>query len=189
MHSSTISTLVELVEKKVEGPLSEKQLANIIGESLEFFDDAVVREHIYRLNIKKVQLKEEIAKLEAIKTKLDLQAARRNKAIFSLASMFFTAQFGISYYCIYEVDWLGWDLVEPMTYTIGQGLFVSGLLYSLRNMGQNTNFSSIDQYYKNKRLEKWFLKHGVEPDRLNFLQEELAKVEAELNAAEQQRYA
>jgi len=119
MHSSTISTLVELVEKKVEGPLSEKQLANIIGESLEFFDDAVVREHIYRLNIKKVQLKEEIAKLEAIKTKLDLQAARRNKAIFSLASMFFTAQFGISYYCIYEVDWLGWDLVEPMTYTIG----------------------------------------------------------------------
>ena len=56
-------------------------------------------------------------------------------------------------------------------------------------MGQNTNFSSIDQYYKNKRLEKWFLKHGVEPDRLNFLQEELAKVEAELNAAEQQRYA
>ncbi len=66
---------------------------------------------------------------------------------------------------------------------------MSGLLYSLRNMGQNTNFSSIDQYYKNKRLEKWFLKHGVEPDRLNFLQEELAKVEAELNAAEQQRYA
>ena len=49
--------------------------------------------------------------------------------------MLFAAQFGISYYCIYEVDWLGWDLVEPITYTIGQGLFVAGLLYSLRYFG------------------------------------------------------
>ena len=129
----------------------------------------MVREQIYRLSLKKVQLKEEISKLETIKSLLDAKAAQRNKVLFGMASVFFTTQFGISYYCIYEVDWLGWDLVEPLTYTIGQGLFVSGILYSLRNLGENTNFSSIDSFYKNKRLEKWFLKHGVEPDRLTFL--------------------
>lgn len=102
--------------------------------------------------------------------------------------MFFTLQFGVSYYCIYEVDWLGWDLVEPLTYTIGQGMFVGGILYSLRNLGQDTLFSSIDSYYKEKRLEKWFLKQGVEPDRLKFLQEELKHIETELRRAELQRY-
>lgn len=95
----------------------------------------------------------------------------------------------MSYYCIYEVDWLGWDLVEPLTYTIGQGLFVGGLLYSIKNLGQSTSFSSIDSYYKSKRLERWFLKHGVEPHRLSFLQEELAKVQEELERTELQRYA
>jgi hypothetical protein len=39
-------------------------------------------------------------------------------------------QFGAGYYCIYEVPWLGWDLVEPMTYTIAQGMFILGLFYS-----------------------------------------------------------
>ena len=31
---------------------------------------------------------------------------------------FFTAQFGVGYHFIYNVEWLGWDLVEPVTYTI-----------------------------------------------------------------------
>ncbi len=64
----------------------------------------------------------------------------------------------MSYFCIYEIDWLGWDLVEPLTYSIGQGMFVGGVLYSLRNLGQDTLFSSIDKYYKEKRLERWFLR-------------------------------
>ena len=50
-------------------------------------------------------------------------------------------------------------------------------------------FSSIDQHYKQRRLERWFIKHGVEPDRLAFLEEELARIEEELKEAERQRYA
>ena len=68
-------------------------------------------------------------------------------------------------------------------------MFVGGFLYSLKNLGQNTAFSSIDNHYKNKRLEKWFLKNGVEPDRLVFLQEELKKIESEIETTEIQRYA
>jgi hypothetical protein len=98
-------------------------------------------------------------------------------------------QFGVSYYCIYHVDWLGWDLVEPLTYTLGQGMFVGGVLYCLKNLGQSTSFSSIADNYKERRLNKWYRKHGVEPDRLTFLVEELAKIEEELKEAEKQRYA
>lgn len=50
----------------------------------------------------------------------------------SIAS-FFTLQFFLGYYCIFELSWLGWDLVEPFTYTVGQGSFVLGLLYMLKH--------------------------------------------------------
>ena len=54
-----------------------------------------------------------------MKSKLDARSAKRNKLFFNTAFMLFATQFGVSYYCIYEVDWLGWDLVEPLTYSIG----------------------------------------------------------------------
>ena len=95
----------------------------------------------------------------------------------------------MSYYCIYEVDWLGWDLVEPLTYTLGQGMFVGGVLYCLRNIGKSTQFSSFAEDFNNRRLTKWYRKHGIEPDRLSFLEEELSKITTELNEAEKQRYA
>lgn len=74
--------------------------------------------------------------------------------------------------------------MEPLTYTLGQGMFVGGVLYCLRNLGQNTSFSSIAENYKQRRLNKWYRKHGVEPDRLTFLIEELAKIEEELKDTE-----
>jgi hypothetical protein len=33
---------------------------------------------------------------------------------------------------IYNVEWLGWDIVEPLTYTTGQGLFVMGMILMMR---------------------------------------------------------
>lgn len=63
-------------------------------------------------------------------------------------------------------------------------MFVGGILYSLRNLGRDTSFSSIDDHYKEKRLERWYVKSGVEPDRLEFLKEELKKIEKEIANAE-----
>ena len=78
---------------------------------------------------------DEIEKLEKIKSEYEVRAARRNRMMFTTAWALFATQFGVSYYCIYEVDWLGWDLVEPITYSFGQGLFVAGMFYSLKHLG------------------------------------------------------
>ena len=66
-------------------------------------------------------------------------------------SMWFTFQFGISYYTIFEVEWLGWDLVEPWTYSISQGSFVAGVFFAMRNRGYNTNYTSLSDHLKAKR--------------------------------------
>ena len=44
---------------------SKEELVRSISESVKFFDDVVVREEIYRLNLARVQIKDEIEKLEA----------------------------------------------------------------------------------------------------------------------------
>jgi hypothetical protein len=48
------------------------------------------------------------------------------------------AQWGFFYYTIYEVDWLGWDLMEPITFTVGQSSFVLSLYYYLKTQTPQT---------------------------------------------------
>jgi hypothetical protein len=42
----------------------------------------------------------------------------------------------------------------------------------------------MDKHYKDKRLEKWYAKNGVDPDRLNYLKEELNSIEKKIRQAE-----
>lgn len=67
---------------------------------------------------------------------------------------------------------------------------MSGVIYSLRKLGKSdVSFSSIDKHYREERLNKWYIKHGVDPDRLAFLKEELKKIEDEIKVTEGQRYS
>jgi len=66
-------------------------------------------------------------------------------------STFFAVQFGVSYYTIYCVPWLGWDLVEPLTYTITQGSSILGLVYMYRHRGVGTEFTQLNEYWQMRR--------------------------------------
>jgi hypothetical protein len=63
-------------------------------------------------------LQDDIEKYEGIQKTLDSKAKFRANIFFNTCFMLLLTQFGISYYAIYEVDWIGWDLVEPLTYTV-----------------------------------------------------------------------
>jgi hypothetical protein len=53
------------------------------------------------------------------------------------------------------VEWLGWDLVEPLTYTLGQGTFIWGMLYMLyyRRM-HDGNYSDLKEDYIDRRIQQ-----------------------------------
>lgn len=69
-HATTLTAFINQFEKCLKdhetvngdksSQIAEKDLVNTLGESLKFFDDVVVREQIFRLNLQRVQLKEEI---------------------------------------------------------------------------------------------------------------------------------
>ena len=49
---------------KEKQPANKESVKNAVVESLRFFDDVVVREHIYRLNLQRMQILDEIENLE-----------------------------------------------------------------------------------------------------------------------------
>lgn len=93
---------------------------------------------------------------------------------------FFTAQFFTSYYCIFEVEWLGWDLVEPLTYSVGQGSFILGLIYMMRNRGINVEYTGLSEHFKAKKQKKWLKKYNFDLQRYYFLKEKLERIQEKL---------
>lgn len=68
-------------------------------------------------------------------------------------------QLGASYHGIYNVEWLGWDLVEPLTYTSSMGVTVVFMWYMLRNRGlEDTRNIDILEFrrlnFENKEIRK-----------------------------------
>ena len=91
--------------------------------------------------------KTEFDELDKRKSEIENRDKARNMNIFRAMSLFFTMQFGVSYYSIFHVEWLGWDLVEPLTYTAGQGSFMLGLIYILRNRGVSVEYGGLEEHF------------------------------------------
>lgn len=97
---------------------------------------------------------------------------------------FFTAQFLLGYHAIFNVSWLGWDLVEPMTFTVGQGSFILGLIYVMRNRGANVEYSGLKENYMGKKKRLWQEKYHFDLKRYNFLVRKLELIDKKLDLAE-----
>ena len=105
----------------------------------------MIREEVFRLSSLKMITSAELDILEARMTEIKASEHKRAKAFFGGLTIFFTLQFGLSYHAIFNVAWLGWDLVEPLTYTVSQGTFMIGLAYIMKNRGFNTDFTSLSE--------------------------------------------
>lgn len=129
----------------------------------------------------------ELDVLETRMSEIKASEAGRSKAFFGGLTLFFTLQFGISYYAIFVVPWLGWDLVEPLTYTVTQGSFILGLFYIMRNRGFNCDFTSMDENMMMGLQQKWKTRYNFDIQRYLFLTEKVNKIEMELRQALGQR--
>lgn len=92
-------------------------------------------------------------------------------------SLFFTLQFGISGYTIYTVPWLGWDLVEPLTFTITQGSMIGGLFFMYRNRNAGTEFTQLDEFMREKRSRRYREKYDFDLQRMHFLKSRIESLD------------
>lgn len=57
------------------------------------------------------------------------------------------AQFAVFYYTIFHVDWLGWDIMEPLTYSVE----LLNVLVAMRFYYKYRSLRGFDQIIKNNR--------------------------------------
>ena len=147
-HASLLSLAIKNMKSKPES------LDAAIETSFNMVSDPVISEELYR---KREQLREIEVKLLKIKETTSSVRAKQqrktNKFYYSITGMC-TIQLGLGYHCIENVEWLGWDLVEPLTYTLGQGTFIWGMLYMLyyRRM-HDGNYSDLKEDYIDRRIQ------------------------------------
>ena len=83
--------------------------------------------------------------LEKRKSEIETRDKARSMHMLRLMSVFFTVQFAVSYHTIFNVEWLGWDLVEPFTYSISQGTAIMGMFYILKKRDGGVEYSELDE--------------------------------------------
>ena len=129
------------------------------------------------------EVAEEINKIEAVNESIEKRARRVSNLWGTLGLAFLVGQWGAFYYAIYSVDWLGWDLMEPITYSVGQGTFVFGLYYYLRTRKDHT-YENMFSRYEDRWKEKKFIESGVEIGRYQQLLEEQESLKSKLEMIE-----
>lgn len=148
--SATIGTIVNLIEKNTPAEATEttvQEQTDLFLKHSAFFEEAVVHESIYKLKSTQLLLQSEFDAMDKRKKEIEAREGSKRRLMFYGFSTFFTAQFLIGYHAIFNVEWLGWDLVEPLTYTVGQGSFILGMIYCLRYRGFSVEYSDLEDYY------------------------------------------
>lgn len=129
----------EEIEKSKEISFCPDKLENILDklhltsqlEKIEFFKKIFYGrdvQNVYKMKLVYFKLQADIEKMEKLKTRIDKRAAKRAKYFLFTLCLILTFQTGLYYHMIYNIDHLGWDLVEPTTYFLQSIILLLGVM-------------------------------------------------------------
>jgi len=179
-ETSTLKNFVSSITSY--SPSNQKELENSLRKSLSLLGEQSM-EFLSDLKSQLNQVEHELEKIKQqekqIVQKINSSANLRMGAGLSLV----VGNFGFFYYTIYCVEWLGWDLMEPITYSVGQGTFILGLYYYLKSR-QEFTYDNMLSSYQNQNLDKQREVHGIPKARLNSLIQEKQNLQSTIDLIE-----
>lgn len=156
-HAGTLSYLLKnfnqaLEKHKGKGKLTETEIDELLKKSMVFGCEPIERrleETYHELNLVKAQIRD----LEAERDEIEGKAEKKINLYIKLILLATLAQFLSFYYAIFHVDWLGWDIIEPITYTVQCLTVVFGLRFYLKH-GMGRDLQTIKVLNRNKIINK-----------------------------------
>jgi hypothetical protein len=129
----------------------------------------------YHLSLSKLKLEMKLQQLQ--KEQRDLmkivdRSIQRIKYTFLGLTMF---QFGFFYHCIFNIEWLGWDIMEPITYSVE----VVKFLIFLRFFYTYQRDGDIEGIYK-VLINRYCDKYPLTGNRLKYIEKRIAETEEQL---------
>lgn len=134
-----------------------------------------------KLRLLYFNLSDEFHQLEKERLKVDKKVNFKinNRLLFLF--LLLTSQTILYYHMIWNIDYLGWDLVEPTTFLISSLTFVAGLYFYIK---LNRKYNSVDGIVKdlsNTYRKKRYLKMNFNEKKHSDLKRQLEQIKSKLD--------
>lgn len=126
----------------------------------------------------------EIDNMEKAKILIDKKVSFRLNIIFTLLLISFILITGLFYHGIYNLDDLGWDLVEPVTYLYSSVIFLLCLFLFIKLHKKSYSLSDIYDDLFSKLRNTRYMKYNFNYEKLNRLLIEKERKMAEIERLE-----
>ncbi len=148
-----------------ESPLSFDKLDKILEklnlktqqEKFDFLKKIVNNtdtQNIYKIKLLYFKLQADLEKMEKLKSRVDERAFKRTRWFLISLWLILILQTAVFYHMIYNVDHLGWDLVEPSTYLLQSIVLLLGVMtFTKFHRNYMTGAKLIEDSIKNKVLK------------------------------------
>lgn len=168
VYSNHVVELLEISKKlKIDG----NQIEDFVGQILQKSSLNISNEK--HLKILHFNIINEIERLEKVKIRIEEVANRRVTFYLTLLALLLIVQTIVFYHMIYNVDHLGWDLVEPATFLFSSVLFVLGIFSYVKMHKNAISGEKIFLNFKRNILLKRYIKQNFNIEKFNSLNTQL----------------
>ncbi len=173
-ESNHLSQLTELAKKLSIG---ETKQSYFVKEIMQKSDLDIIKEK--NLKVIYFNICNELEKLEVLKKRLENNASKRASFVLTILLGLLIAQTLWFFNMIYNVEHLGWDLVEPVTYLVQSTLFLLGVFCYVKLHKNATSNEMIV-----KEITKGYLMRRSIKNNFNI--EKYEKLKVQLNLVQRQ---
>lgn len=123
-----LRNLDSLVEATGKPQMQVRQFMELMSRSTQTLIEPVYKE-VNHLTREKTDRQLTIDQLVKEKEDIMALAEKRGMSYIYLLLLVTVLQFGSFYWTIFQVDWLGWDIMEPLTYSLQLVSFLLAMRY------------------------------------------------------------
>lgn len=179
-------------EKADQSPLSIDKLEIILEklnlrtnqEKLDFvkklFNDSDPQ-NILKIKLLYFKLLADLEKMEKVKNRIDQRAFKRTKLFLICLWLILVVQTAAFYHMIYNVDHLGWDLVEPSTYLLQSLILLFGIMTFTKFHRNYTSGQKLFEDSTKNIVLKGYAKNNFNTQIYSQLKREVISVKKYLN--------
>lgn len=143
--------------------VSEDKIMDILLSSAKIFSGSRTND-VEELELRRIELNDRIKSLDKELSAIEGKIEKRGVFYLYLLFALTAGQIGFFYYTIFEIEWLGWDIMEPITYSASLLSIALAMRFYYR-YGQNRGPEGILSIAK----QSWLKKHGSISLRYNRL--------------------
>ncbi|EAR92338.1 transmembrane protein, putative (macronuclear) [Tetrahymena thermophila SB210] len=178
-HAGVLSHLISQFQQEVKNlkaaakkdiNLSETELDNIFIKTFKSFS-APVNQEIEAIQHQQNIIEQELSKLYDRRDNLFEAATKKSYFYLKLILLISLGHLATFYYMIFHVEWLGWDIIEPITYTVAQ----FSVLLAIRFFWKHKQIRSVENIIEIGRQR--YLNQRVIKDIYSNLQEQIIQKE------------